>query len=62
VWYRDDVCLVLARLAIHLVADGISEEWGEVNERKYLFRGSQALTRAQASAFVIAAWNYLGFA
>lgn len=35
--------------------------WGEVNELKYLFRPSQFWTREQANAFMHAAWNYLGF-
>lgn len=36
-------------------------EWGEVNELKYLFRASQPWTREAANAFVLAAWQYVGF-
>jgi hypothetical protein len=36
-------------------------EWGEVNELKYLFRPSQPWTRAQANTFLHAAWNYIGY-
>jgi hypothetical protein len=60
--YSEDVRLVLAYLMTQLAQDATCHEWGEVNERKYLFRGSQAWTRAQASTFVITSWCYLGFA
>ena len=36
-------------------------EWGEVNEMKYLFRLSQPWTRERAHNFLTAAWNYVGF-
>lgn len=36
-------------------------EWGEVNELKYLFRSSQAWTRREASEFLQAAWDYIGY-
>jgi hypothetical protein len=35
-------------------------EWGEVNELKYLFRGSPAPKLQQAHAFVNAAWDHIG--
>lgn len=60
--YSEDVRLVLAYLMTQLAQDATCHEWGEVNERKYLFRGSQTWTRAQASTFVITSWCYLGFA
>ncbi len=37
------------------------DEWGEVNELKYLFRASQPWTVDQARAFVAAAWRYAGY-
>lgn len=37
------------------------QEWGEVNELKYLFRNSQPWTREAGNAFVLAAWRYMGF-
>lgn len=37
------------------------KEWGEASELKYLFRTSQKWTREQANAFIIAAWQYVGF-
>ena len=36
-------------------------EWGEVNELKYLFRSSQPWTREAGNAFLLAAWQYVGF-
>lgn len=35
-------------------------DWGEVNELKYLFRGSPAEKLQQAHAFVNAAWDHIG--
>jgi len=47
----------------HLFNNTMSEEkcndWGEVSELKYLFRGSQPWTWQQAHAFIDAAWNYM---
>ena len=60
--YGEDVCLALAHLVTHLADDATCYEWGEVNDRKYLFRASQTWTQGQASAFVVAASYYLGFA
>ncbi len=37
------------------------KEWGEVSELKYLFRPSQKWTREQVNAFIVSAWNYIGF-
>ena len=36
------------------------DEWGEVSELKYLFRGSPASKRGQAHAFINAAWDHVG--
>lgn len=35
-------------------------DWGEVSELKYLFRGSPESKREQAHAFIDAAWSYIG--
>jgi hypothetical protein len=40
--------------------DASCNEWVEVNDIKYLFRVSQEWTRAQAHAFIDAAWSYVG--
>jgi len=34
--------------------------WTEVDGIKYLFRSTQKWTRAEANAFIKAAWNYVG--
>jgi hypothetical protein len=39
----------------------LCQEWGEVNELKYLFRESQSWTREAGHAFILAAWQYVGF-
>lgn len=59
--YRADVRATLAFLFNNTRTDQECSEWGEVNELKYLFRGSQKWTRQQAYAFIDAAWNYVGF-
>lgn len=41
--------------------DATCDQWGEVNERKYLFRSSQPWTREQANGFLLAAWGYAEF-
>lgn len=41
--------------------DANCNEWGEVNELKYLFRSSQPWTRDQVRAFLQRSWNYIGY-
>lgn len=41
--------------------DGKCGTWTEVDGVKYLFHSSQKWTRAQAHAFMFAAWSYVGF-
>jgi len=41
--------------------DAACNEWIEVNERKYLFRASQPWKREDAHAFLLIAWQYIGF-
>jgi len=36
-------------------------EWGEVNELKYLFRPGQPWTRTNVHKFLFNAWNHIGF-
>ncbi len=56
-----DVRSALAFLFNNTRSDTDCSEWREVSELKYLFRGTQKWTRAQAHAFVSAAWDYVGF-
>ena len=55
---------VLQALLLHLWSntkdDATCKDWCEVNDIKYLFHSSQRWTRAQAHAFVDAAWSYVG--
>jgi hypothetical protein len=57
----NDVRSCLIFLYNNTLKDADCTEWGEVSELKYLFRGEQPWTRAQANAFVLACWIYLGF-
>lgn len=59
--YADDLRSILAYLYDATSTDEKCRDWGEVSELKYLFRGSQKWTRAQAHAFILAAWQYVGF-
>jgi hypothetical protein len=59
--YTHDVRAVLASTFNATISADDCSEWGEVNELKYLFRGSQPWTREQAHAFLSAAWDYIGF-
>lgn len=59
--YTDDVRYVVAYTFNETINDEKCNEWGEVNELKYLFRSSQLWTRQQAHDFISAAWDYIGF-
>jgi hypothetical protein len=59
--YAADVRWVLAHLFNNTRNKEDCAEWGEINELKYLLRGGQPWTLAQAHAFISAAWDYLGF-
>lgn len=59
--YSDDLKDILRYLYNATKSDEQCSEWGEVSELKYLFRGGQKWTRAQANAFILAAWQYVGF-
>lgn len=59
--YRAVVRHVIADLWNRTRTDKDCEEWGEVNELKYLFRLSQPWTRQHANSFLQAAWDYIGY-
>jgi hypothetical protein len=59
--YTKDMREVLAQTFNGTLTDDACYEWLEVNELKYLFRATQPWTRAQAHAFLSAAWNFVGF-
>ena len=59
--YTADVREVLVHLFNNTLEFETCEEWGEVNELKYLFKGIHTWTLAQAHAFISAAWDYWGF-
>ncbi|MFH1776311.1 MAG: nucleotidyltransferase [Candidatus Omnitrophota bacterium] len=59
--YSDDVRACLTFLYNNTSSDDKCNDWGEVSELKYLFRGGQKWTREQAHNFISSAWNYIGF-
>jgi hypothetical protein len=59
--YRDDMRAVLATIFNETLTGGTWNDWEEVNELKYLFRGSAAWTREQVHTLADAAWNEMGF-
>lgn len=58
--YYDDMKEVLRFLYHATTSDATCTEWGEESEMKYLIRG-QPGKREQANAFVLAAWQYVGY-
>jgi predicted nucleotidyltransferase len=56
-----DVRHALAHLWNETRIDATCNEWGEVNELKYLFRPRQPWNREQVNTFLQAAWDYIGF-
>jgi len=59
--YTEDLRYVVADIWTRTRKDEDCSDWGEVNELKYLFLGSQPWTREHANKFLDAAWNYIGF-
>ena len=59
--YIVDVRWILAHTFNATLSNETCNEWGEINELKYLFRGGQPWSREQAHAFLQAAWDYVGF-
>lgn len=59
--FKPMVRSVLAELFNNTLNDEKCSEWGEVNELKYLFRGSQPWTRLSAHQFLSDAWDYIGY-
>jgi hypothetical protein len=57
----DSVGAVVADIWNRTGNDFVYRDWFEVNGIKFLFHGSQPWTQAQANAFALAAWNYVGF-
>lgn len=59
--YTADLREVLAHIFNKTLNDVDCNEWGEINELKYLFRQSQPWTRQQAHIFLSKAWDYIGY-
>jgi hypothetical protein len=59
--YVDDMRAVLAHTFNGTLSQDRCQDWGEVNEIKYLFRSQQRWTRDIAHTFLSDSWDYLGF-
>jgi len=59
--YFDMIRWILAHTCNNTRVENDCNEWGEVNELKYLFRPSQPWTMPQANKFLNAAWRYIGY-
>jgi hypothetical protein len=59
--YVNDLRYVLAHLWNNTRNADLCNEWGEINELKYLFRPAQSWTRQGVNTFLQAAWDYVGF-
>lgn len=59
--FYEDVRAILLYLYGQLGDMALVQQWCEVNDIKYLFRHAQPWTREQALAFVLAAWQHVGF-
>lgn len=57
--YVEDMRRVFAWCINGTKDDASCQQWVEVNELKYLFRGGRRWTRAEANAFVVNAWRYM---
>lgn len=59
--YATNLRSILWHLYSNTQTDAACNEWGEVNELKYLFRAIQPWTRTDVNNFIVAAWNRAGF-
>jgi hypothetical protein len=59
--YHDDMKEILRFLYLNTTSDAACADWREESALKYLFHLTQPWTREQANAFVLAAWNHVGF-
>jgi hypothetical protein len=59
--YKSDMRAVLMAIFNETLPNGTWNDWLEVNEMKYLFRGDKGWTREQVHSLADAAWNELGF-
>jgi hypothetical protein len=57
--YEDDMANIFNYLTYNLATDERVNEWGEVNELKYLFRPQQKWSRQEAEAFISDANDYM---
>ena len=59
--FTADVQYCISWLWNNMKTEEQCNEWGEINELKYLFRPAQPWTRDQVNEFLLGAWNYVEF-
>jgi hypothetical protein len=59
--FYDELREVIRYLYLNTVSEELCSEWAEESDLKYLLRGGQPWTRAQANTFLLDAWGYVGF-
>jgi hypothetical protein len=59
--YMGEMRHVLATIFNATLSSGDSNDWHEVHELRYLFRGNTEWTAAQAHKLADVAWDVLGF-
>lgn len=59
--WQDRLKSSIAHLYEHTAEEQKCDEWGEVSELLYLFRGNRKWTKQSVNVFLVDAWNYLGY-
>ncbi len=59
--YVENLRSILFHLYTNTQSDATCNDWGEVNQLKYLFGSNQPWTRTDVNNFVVAAWSRAGF-
>ena len=57
--FLSDLRLALVHIFEHTNVPTSCDEWGEINELKYLFRSAQPWSVTTARDFAVAVWNYM---
>jgi len=59
--WQDRLKESIVHLYEHTEDEDKCDEWGEVSEHLYLFRGNPKWTKSDVNKFLVDAWNYLGY-
>jgi len=59
--WQDRLRESIIHLYEHTKDEDKCEDWGEVSELLYLFKGNRKWTKKDVNTFLVDAWNYLGY-